>query len=103
MSVITDYEECLKLVQELKLAAGKFKGCIKENEERAKESAISDRLEIKKRRCCKKALLIDAEELYGQEIEDLMGKIRRMEEDASRRNVGVCFVVFREAADAKKA
>ena len=79
MSVASNYQECLKLVQELKLEAGRFKGCITKNEE-CKED---DRLVITKRNCFKKSEEQDAEEYYGQKVNMLMTEIREKRQKAS--------------------
>lgn len=85
VAVVSDYQESFKLVQELKLAAGKFKGCFKRNEEeREANPAEFKRLTMKKRQsgcCCFGSFIeVDAEEYYSNQIEDLMLNIRRTEQ-----------------------
>ena len=62
--VISDYGQCLKMVEDLKLYAGKFKQCFKNNKE--KENDLShQRIKIKKKnKCCGDVRRYDAEEYY---------------------------------------
>lgn len=57
VSVISDYDKCLKMVKELKLAAGRFKKCVEMN----KEEEDGKRITIDNTRCCMKVKSIDAE------------------------------------------
>ena len=120
VSVISDYAQCLKMTQKLKLVAGKYKRCIQLNEEHAnnaescrpadfwdeKEAAVTGeqttRVKYWKRSCCRKVEECDAEEHYRQQVEELREKIQKEEAAQSSCNTGVCFVVFRDGGLAKQ-
>jgi hypothetical protein len=69
--VISDYQKCLKLVNQLKLCAGKYKKCLEHNKNN------EDRITIKRktRFCCGQKQILDGEDFYKEQIKDLSDKI----------------------------
>lgn len=61
--VISDYGKCLKMINDLKLYAGKFKQCVKLNSENENEMGY-ERIKFYKKKYCKQVNIYDAEEYY---------------------------------------
>ena len=105
VQVISDYDKCFGLVQELKLAAGKYKRCIQVNMER-RRNVLGERFEPvvvrRKRRLCGQYTELDGEQYYSDKIQELMTSIQKEERKASWKNFGMAFVVFKDAMDAQK-
>lgn len=72
VQMISDYDKCYKLIQELKLIAGKFKQCMLVNNQRrifSGENGDHERVTIKKKPFCGPAENIDAEHYYREKID----------------------------------
>ena len=99
VSVISDYAECLKMVNEVKLAAGKLKQCQQLNYAKGRGFA---RETITRKKCCRNARTYDAEEYYKTQIQELSYKIRKESAYQNDHSIGICFVVFRDGDTAKR-
>ena len=100
--MLSDYQECFNLVEDLKLAAGRYKKFHELNiYEREKNPHTFKKAKIYRKCCCFTRSSEDAEELYANEIQDLKIKLQRLEKKKSQSNLGICYVVFREIIDAK--
>ena len=96
VSVISNFGKCLDMVEDLKLAAGRYKKCLELNNENA------ERVMQKQKKCCGEEKEVDAEEMYYSQIEDLKMRIKEESSDQASQNIGVCFITFRDYEVAKQ-